>query len=71
MPKKDEQIQRLQKKVEHWIAHTSEHAAGFRKAAKEAEVLGRMDVSSRLNEAAKHMEDLSTLFTAALEALCA
>jgi hypothetical protein len=34
---KKEQALRLQKKLEHWIAHNNEHAESFRKAAREAE----------------------------------
>jgi len=58
---KEEMIQRLQKRLEHWIGHNKEHAESFRKAAREAEEIGLAEVSRRLNEAAKRMDDLSAL----------
>ena len=61
-----EQVLRLQKKLEHWIAHNKEHAESFRKAAREAEGLGLVEVSKRLREAAEGMEEIAAVLEAAL-----
>ena len=63
-----EQALRLQKKLEHWIAHNKEHAESFRKAAREAEETGLVEVSRRLNEAAEKMEEIAAVLEAALNA---
>ena len=63
-----EQALRLQKKLEHWIAHNKEHAESFRKAAREAEEIGLVEVSRRLNEAAEKMEEIAAVLEAALNA---
>jgi len=60
-----EQVLRLQKKLEHWITHNKEHAESFRKAAREAEEIGLVEVSKRLREAAKGMEEISAVLKAA------
>jgi hypothetical protein len=60
---------RLQKKLEHWIAHNNEHAESFRKTARDAEKIGLVEVSKRLNEAAKGMEEISAVLEAALNEL--
>ncbi|MBN1455203.1 MAG: hypothetical protein JW945_02985 [Methanomicrobia archaeon] len=62
-------VLRLQKKLKHWVVHNSEHAASFRKAAREADALGLAAVSIRLNEAAKRMDELSEILAAAEDAL--
>jgi hypothetical protein len=65
----DEQVLRLQKKLEHWIEHNKEHAESFRKAAQEAEKIGLVDVSKRLNDAATRMEEISAVLEAAMSEL--
>ncbi|MGC9444887.1 MAG: hypothetical protein ACP5E9_08210 [Candidatus Methanospirareceae archaeon] len=62
---KDEGVLRLQKKLEHWVVHNREHAASFRKAAGDADTLGLAAVSTRLNEAAKRMEELTEILAVA------
>ena len=37
---KKEKVERLKKKLEHWIERNKEHAGSFRKAAKEEEEIG-------------------------------
>jgi hypothetical protein len=64
-----EQALRLQKKLEHWITHNKAHAESFRKAAREAEEIGLVEVSKRLREAAKGMEEISTVLDRALNEL--
>ena len=64
---KEKGVLRLQKKLEHWVLHNREHAASFRKAAREADALGLAAVSIRLNEAAKRMEELAEILAAAEE----
>jgi hypothetical protein len=66
---KKEGVLRLQKKLEHWVVHNMEHANSFRKAAREADELGLVAVSTRLNEAAKRMEELAEILAAAEEEL--
>ena len=66
---KKEQALRLQKKIEHWIAHNKEHAESFRKAARDAEEIGLVEVSKRLNDAATRMDEISTVLEAALNEL--
>ena len=65
----EERVIRLQKKLEHWIEHNKEHAESFRKAAREAEELGLVDISMRLNDAAKDMEGISALLEKAMNEL--
>jgi ferric-dicitrate binding protein FerR (iron transport regulator) len=67
---KEERVLRLQKKLEHWIAHNKEHAESFRKAAREAEELGLVEVSKRLNEAATRMEEITAVLEGTMEDLC-
>jgi hypothetical protein len=67
--KKMEKVERLKKKLEHWAEHNKEHAESFRKAAREAEEIGLMDVSKRLWEAGKSMEEASALLEAARDEL--
>jgi ferric-dicitrate binding protein FerR (iron transport regulator) len=62
---KEERALRLQKKLEHWIAHNKEHAESFRKAAREAEEVGLVEVGSRLNEAATRMEEIASVLEGA------
>ena len=62
-----EQALRLQKKIEHWIAHNKEHAESFRKAARDAEEIGLVDVGKRLREATKGMEEISVVLEGAQE----
>lgn len=62
---KKERVLRLQNKLEHWIEHNKEHAESFRKAAREAEKLGLVEVSKRLNDAAKGMEEISAVLEGA------
>lgn len=50
-----EKVERLKKKLEHWAEHNKEHAESFRKAAREAEEIGLVDVSRRLKEAAEEI----------------
>jgi ferric-dicitrate binding protein FerR (iron transport regulator) len=64
---KEEQVLRLQKKLEHWIAHNKEHAESFRKAAREAEEIGLVEVSKRLNEAATRMEEIASVLEVAMD----
>jgi len=64
-----EKVERLKKKLEHWAEHNKEHAERFRKAAREAEEIGLVDVSRRLREAAKSMEESSALLEAARDEL--
>lgn len=63
---KEERVLRLQKKLEHWIEHNKEHAESFRKAAREAEEIGLVDISRCLNDAAKGMDDISALLEKAM-----
>jgi len=58
-------VERLKKKLEHWVEHNKEHAESFRKAAGEADAIGVTDVSMRLKDAAKSMEEASALLEAA------
>ena len=67
--KKMEKVERLKKKLEHWAEHNKEHAESFRKVAREAEEIGLVDVSKRLKEAAKSMEESSALLEAARDEL--
>jgi len=67
--KKMEKVERLQKKLEHWVEHNKEHAESFRKAAREAEEIGLVNVSKHLREAAKSMEEASSLLEAARDEL--
>jgi ferric-dicitrate binding protein FerR (iron transport regulator) len=67
---KEERVLRLQKKLEHWIAHNKDHAESFRKAAREAEELGLVEVSKRLNEAATRMEEITAVLEGTMEDLC-
>ena len=67
--KKMEKVERLKKKLEHWVGHNKEHAESFRKAAKEAEEIGLVDVSRRLKEAGKSMEEASALLKEAMKEL--
>ena len=64
-----EKVERLRKKLEHWVEHNKEHAERFRKAAREAEEIGPVDVSRRLKEAGKSMEEASSLLEAARDEL--
>jgi len=66
---KKERVLRLQKRIEHWIEHNKEHAESFRKAAREAEELGLVEVSRRLNEAAGKMEEIAAGLEGARDAL--
>lgn len=65
----EERFLRLQKKLEHWIEHNNEHAGSFRKAAREAEEIGLVEVSRRLDDAAKSMEDISAVLEEAMNEL--
>jgi len=65
----EEQILRLQIKLEHWITHNKEHAESFRKAARDAEEIGLVEVSKRLREAEKSMEEISAVLAAAIDEL--
>jgi hypothetical protein len=67
MADKEEQVLRLQKKLEHWIVHNKEHAESFRKAAREAEEIGLVEVSKRLNEAATRMEEIAAVLDGAMK----
>ena len=67
--KKMEKVERLKKKLEHWVEHNKEHAESFRKAAREAEEIGLVDVSRRLKEAAKSMDESSALLKEAMKKL--
>ena len=67
--KKMEKVERLKKKLEHWVEHNKEHAESFRKAAREAEEIGLVDVSRRLREAAKSMEESSALLKETMKEL--
>jgi len=58
---KKEKVERVKKKLEHWIEHNKEHAESFRKAAREADEIGLVEVGKRLREAAKSMEEISAL----------
>ena len=69
MADKEEQALRLQKKIEHWIEHNKEHAESFRKAAREAEEIGLVEVSRRLNEAAEKMEKIVAVLEGAMDDL--
>lgn len=62
---KDERVLRIQKKLAHWAVHNTEHAASFRKAAREADALGLVAVSTRLTEAAKRTEEIAAILAAA------
>jgi len=66
---KKEKVERLKRKLEHWVEHNKEHAESFRKAAREAEENGLVDVSRRLKDAAKSMEESSALLEAARDEL--
>jgi ferric-dicitrate binding protein FerR (iron transport regulator) len=59
--KKKEKVERLKKRLEHWVEHNEEHTESFRKAARDAEEIGLVDVSRRLKEAGKSMEEASAL----------
>jgi len=63
----EERVLRLQKKLEHWIEHNKEHAESFRKAAREAEEIGLVEVGKRLREAAKSMDEISALLEKAMK----
>lgn len=65
----EKRVERLKKKLEHWIAHNKEHAESFRKAAREADAIVLTDVSMRLKDAAKSMEGASALLEAAMKGL--
>jgi hypothetical protein len=65
--KRKERIERLQRRLEHWVEHNKDHAESFRKAAREAEEIGLVDVSKRLREAAKCMDESSTLLETAMK----
>ncbi|HJH25384.1 MAG TPA: hypothetical protein C5S37_01135 [Methanophagales archaeon] len=67
--KKMEKVDRLQKKLEHWVEYNKELAESFRKAAREAEEIGLVDVSRRLKEAAKSMDESSALLKEAMKEL--
>lgn len=67
--KKKEKVERLKKRLEHWVEHNKEHTESFRKAARDAEEIGLVDVSRRLKEAGKSMEEASALLEAARDAL--
>ena len=64
-----EKVERLQKKLEHWVEHNKEHAESFRKAAREAEEIGLVDVGRDLEEAAKSTEEASALLKEAMKEL--
>lgn len=64
-----EKVERLRKKLEHWVEHNKEHAESFKKAASEAEEIGLVDFGKRLKEAAKSMDESSTLLEAARDEL--
>lgn len=65
----EERVLRLQRKLEHWIEHNKEHAESFRKAAREAEEIGLVDISRRLREAAKRMDEISAVLEKAMREL--
>ncbi|MEA2075678.1 MAG: hypothetical protein U9O85_08110 [Euryarchaeota archaeon] len=65
----DKRVERLQKKLEHWIEHNKEHAESFRKAAREADEIGLVDISRCLNDAAMRMEEISAVLEAAKKEL--
>ncbi|MEA1957914.1 MAG: hypothetical protein U9N01_06115 [Euryarchaeota archaeon] len=67
--KKMEKVERLKKKLEHWAEHNKEHAESFRKAAREAEEIGLVNVSRLLKEAAKSMDESSALLKEAMREL--
>lgn len=69
METREARIRRLQLKLAHWIAHTREHAASFRKAADEAAELGFVSVSGDLKEAASRMDELAELLATAHDEL--
>jgi len=69
MEAREARVRRLQLKLAHWIVHNREHAASFRKAAEEAEELGKLAASGKLKEAANRMDDLSELLQTANEEL--
>ena len=64
-----EKVEGLKKKLEQQAGHNKEHAESFRKAAREAEEIGLVDVSSRLREAAKSMDESSALLKEAMKEL--
>ena len=64
-----EKVERLQKKLKHWVEHNKEHAESFRKAAREAEEIGLVDVGRDLKEAAKGMDESSALLKEAMKEL--
>jgi len=66
---KKERVLRLKKKLEHWIEHNKDHAGSFRKAAREAEEIGLVEVSRRLREAAKRMDEISAVLEKAMSDL--
>jgi hypothetical protein len=66
---KKEKVERLKRKLEHWVEHNKEHAESFRKAAREAEEIEFVDVSRRLKDAAKSMDESSALLKAARDEL--
>lgn len=49
----EKKVERLKKKLEHLVEHNKEPAGSFRKAARDAEEIGLVNVSKRLKEAAK------------------
>jgi len=65
----EKKVERLKKKLEHWVEHNKEHAESFRKATRETEEIGLEEVSRRLKEAAKRMEEISALLEAARDDL--
>jgi hypothetical protein len=67
--KKMEKVERLKKKLEHWVEHNKEHAESFRKAAREVEEIGLEDVSRNLKEAGKSMDESSALLKEAMKKL--
>ncbi|MCW3133366.1 MAG: hypothetical protein N2V78_03450 [Methanophagales archaeon] len=66
---KKERVERLQKRLEHWVEHNKEHAESFSKAAREAEEIGLVDVSKHLRGAAKSMDESSALLETAMKEL--
>jgi len=64
-----EKVERLKKELEHRVEHNKEHAESFRKAAREAEEIGLVDVSRNLKEAGKSMDESSALLEAARDEL--
>lgn len=54
-------------RLSYWMNHNLEHAREFRQWAERAEDFGLEEVSSKLEEAAKHMERLNRYLESALE----